>query len=268
MRTLRFSLITCGIIIFLIMSILSVTPVALGQEGETIKEIKKRGTLRAGVLDYPPFMIQDKKTNEWTGHDIEIVRQFAKFLKVEPEFVKTTWAMLITGLLANKYDITCNQYRTPERVLSIWFTAPYFESGQGFLIRKEDQEKYKTLADFNKETLTISVTMGSAGAWQLPKLTPKAKVKEVPGSPAMSKLEVQAKRADANWSDIPAILDYARANPWAYVVNPKEPFFRTPIAFGLRKGDLEFLFFLDAAIIYLKTQGTLDEIADKYIFAQ
>jgi hypothetical protein len=48
------------------MSILSVTPVALGQEGETIKEIKKRGTLRAGVLDYPPFMIQDKKTNEWT----------------------------------------------------------------------------------------------------------------------------------------------------------------------------------------------------------
>src|SRR5262245_26425362 len=68
--------------------------------------IQERGVLRVGTSgDFKPMSFKDPATNEYRGFDIDAARQLAADLGVKVEFVPFAWSNLISGLLADKFDI-------------------------------------------------------------------------------------------------------------------------------------------------------------------
>ena len=58
----------------------------------TIDEAKKRGTLRVGVTQAPPWYSKDPKTSDWTtGVGVSIGKAMAETLGVKFETVEVTW---------------------------------------------------------------------------------------------------------------------------------------------------------------------------------
>ncbi len=55
--------------------------------------------------DYKPFTYLNRKTNEYEGFDIEVIRSFAKTTGIDVEFVPTTWPTLSADLASGKFDM-------------------------------------------------------------------------------------------------------------------------------------------------------------------
>ena len=73
----------------------------------TLNKILSSGVLKAGTTgDFPPFSKRDTATNEYEGFDIDVLKELAKDMDVEIEFVPTDWKTLVNGIVAGNYDIT------------------------------------------------------------------------------------------------------------------------------------------------------------------
>ena len=70
---------------------------------------------------------------------------------------------IIPSILYNTVDAAISGLtKNPEREKMVLFSDPYYVAGQNMMIRKADEEKYKTLSDL--EGLKICVQIGSVGA--------------------------------------------------------------------------------------------------------
>ena len=71
----------------------------------TLNKILSSGVLKAGTTgDFPPFGKRDTATNEYEGFDIDVLKELAKDMDVEIEFVPTDWKTLVNGIVAGNYD--------------------------------------------------------------------------------------------------------------------------------------------------------------------
>ena len=77
-------------------------PLAARADG-TLDEIKKRGTLRVGVTQAPPWFSKDPKTGDWTsGLGVSMGKAMAEALGAKVEVVEVTWGNAIAALQGNK----------------------------------------------------------------------------------------------------------------------------------------------------------------------
>ncbi|EPD31979.1 hypothetical protein HMPREF9306_01537 [Propionimicrobium lymphophilum ACS-093-V-SCH5] len=95
-------------------------------------------TLRVGLEGtFAPYGYHDA-SDQLVGFEVEIAKQIAKDLDVEPEFIETKWDSLIAGLDSDRYDIVINNINpTPERQAKYDFTDPYAISRAQILVRKD-----------------------------------------------------------------------------------------------------------------------------------
>lgn len=90
-------------------------------------------------LTYPPFnyMLEGKPA----GFDVEFMEALAKQMKLDPAFVDTRFANLITGLRAGQFDIvTSALYVTSERQKVVDF-IPYIYAGSSILVLGDSEFK-------------------------------------------------------------------------------------------------------------------------------
>ncbi len=99
---------------------LLVGPVAAQQAG-TLEEVKKRGALRIGVTQAPPWFSKDARTGAWTGVGVSMGEAMAGALGVKLETVEVTWGTAIAALQANKIDLMAVMDATPERAQAVDF---------------------------------------------------------------------------------------------------------------------------------------------------
>ncbi len=72
----------------------------------TLDEIKKRGTIRVGVTQAPPWYSKDPKTGEWSsGLGVFMGKAMAQSLGVKFEPVEVSWGNAIAALQGNKIDL-------------------------------------------------------------------------------------------------------------------------------------------------------------------
>ena len=141
----------------------ALAPVAWSQSADsTLAEIKKRGTLRVGVTQAPPWYSKDPKSGDWSsGVGVSLGKQMAADLGVKFDPVEVTWGTAIAALQGNKIDMMSMMDATPERAEAVDFpkTALLYYS---LAVLARDDLAVKAWADLDKPAVRIAVPQASS----------------------------------------------------------------------------------------------------------
>jgi ABC-type amino acid transport substrate-binding protein len=227
----------------------------------TLETVKKRGKLIAGVkTDFPPFGTIDASGKN-VGFDVDVAHLFAKALfndEQQVELVAVTSGNRIPFLQSGKIDIIIATVTvTEERRQIVEFSEPYFMSGSLLLVPKASTAK--GLEDMAGKT--IAVIQGAIQDKDVEQMQPKAsRVKFGKVSEAL--LAVKGGRADGFVQDDVLILTLARENPDMKAVG--KAFIPRPYGIAARKGDTEFIGWVNAQLRKMHQDGTYDRLWKKY----
>jgi len=231
----------------------------------TIEEILKRGELLVGFESgYMPFEMTDQKGN-FVGFDMDVAKEMAKAMGVKFTPVNTAWDGIISSLLTNKFDLIMSGMTiTQERNLKINFADPYITIGQTLVINKKLESVVKSYKDLNDPKYVVTSKLGTTGEQAVKRLMPKANYKSFETENEAS-LEVLNDKADAFVYDLPYCVVFMAQQGAGKVIFLDQPFTYEPLAWAIRKGDPDFLNWLNNFLRQLKNDGRYDRLYDKWI---
>lgn len=231
----------------------------------TIEDILKRGELRVGFeAGYLPFEMADKKGN-FIGFDIDMAKEMAKAMGVKFVPVNTAWDGIIPALVTKKFDIIMSGMTiTQERNLKINFADPYIIVGQTILLKKEHEGKVKSYKDLNDPKFIVTSKLGTTGEQAIKRLIPKATYKSF-GVESEAALEVLTGKADATVYDLPFCAVFMAQRGAGKLIFLDEPFTFEPLAWAIRKGDPDYMNWLNNFLRQMKNDGRYDRIYNKWI---
>lgn len=263
-------LLTILIVVFIILTV-GVFRNHIGVESSQnsiLNEIQKTKIIRVGYAAYPPYVIKDLKTGELSGYDVDIVNEMATRMGVKVEWVETTWQTFVSDLQTGKFDLLgVAAFETVPRWEQISFTSPlgYFVGVAG--LTKKGENRFQKIEDLNQKGITISVPQGWNAQFYADKYLSRASIKSFPGdTPALAIADAVTGNSDVALADGPSMQQYLEQNSNQ---NMKVLFIDNPVeidraSLGVRKGDIEWLTFLNGAIETMRADGTLKSIAKKY----
>lgn len=225
----------------------------------TLEHVIAKNRLRIGFSTFVPWAMKDKN-GEYTGFEIEVARRLADDMGVEAEFVPTKWSGIIPALLTGKFDIIIGGMGiTPERNLKVNFSDPYEFSGMSIVANSRLAGGRSGLEEFNDGSLTIVARIGTTAAAAAKKYLPEAQLRLFDDE-GQALQEVLNNRAAAMVSSQPfpefQTLKYPEK---LFLPLAGETFTREPIGFAIRKGDIDFLNFLNNWIRVRNADGWLHE---------
>jgi len=237
-------------------------------KASTLEEIQKRGELLVGMeAGYQPFEMQDEKGNI-VGFDVDMAYEMGKAIfgeggEKKVKLINTAWEGIIPALMTHKFDIIMSGMTVlQERNLKINFCQPYYYIGQCLLIQRKDKEKYKSYHDLNKKGIVVTSKLGVTGAFTAEKLLPNATLRlfKMEGEGA---LQVANGLADAFIYDEPQVRVFA-AMYRDKTVGIFEPLTYEPLAWAIRKGDPDFLNWLNNFLAQVRGDGRWDQLKEKW----
>lgn len=252
----------CSLLIALL---LCLAPLAQAQKANqelaaasVIETIKKRGSIKIGMSTFIPWAMRDKN-GELIGYEIDVARRLAEDMGVKAEFVPTAWDGIIPALLAGKFDVVIGGLSiTPERNLTVNFTAPYAHSGTQLVADKTRAAGFSTLEDFNKPEVVISARRGATPANVARRLLPKANLRQF-DEDALALQEVLNGKAHAFITSTPTPAFEALKHPERLFVPLAQPLVEGAEGFALRKGDPDALNFFNNWILLRQQDGWLQQ---------
>ena len=258
-----------GLSILIVFTFIFTTPVSADDinlaRKSTTEDILKRGELRVGFeAGYLPFEMADKK-GRFVGFDIDVAKEMAKAMNVKFVPVNTAWDGIIPALMTKKFDIIISGMTiTQERNLKINFAEPYIIVGQTILLNKKHAGKVKSYKDLNDPKYIVTSKLGTTGEQAIKRMIPKATYKsfEVESEAA---LEVLTGKADATVYDLPFCATFMAQRGEGKLVFLDKPFTFEPLAWAIRKGDPDFMNWLNNFLRQLKNDGRYDKIYNKWI---
>ena len=226
--------------------------------GSTLESIKKRGVIRVGIGTFIPWSFRDRK-GEFTGFEIEVARRLAKDSGWEVEHLPTAWDGIIPSLLAGKFDtIIGGMTPTVKRSLQVNFTIPYAIAGGGMAANKKLTQGMTTVEDFNQPHVTIAARRGST-LQAVKDMFPKAKLRLFDDD-AQGFQDVINGNTHAISSSQPKPALWTAGNPGVlHQPFSDDTFSKSPAGFAIRKGDPDFLAFLNNWISWHTIDGWLKE---------
>jgi polar amino acid transport system substrate-binding protein len=248
--------------LFMFMVLTAVSTAALAAPpADTLAEIKKKKVLVAGVKDsLPPFGYIDEKTRAIIGYDIDFVNAIAAKLGAKVELKPVTSASRMPQLQEGNIDIiAATMTKNAERAKVIDFSVTYFFTGQKFITKKGT---IKTLKDL--EGKKIGTAKGSTSEQNVKKALPTATVLSFDDYPqaflALQQGKVQAVTTDE--AILAGIL--AKAPNKEQFEIPTIQISDEPYGLGMRKGDKNFVDFVNKTILEMEKSGEAKKIFDKW----
>ena len=163
-----------------------------------LQKVLNNNELRVGTTgDWDPMSMKDPATNKYKGFDIDVMNELAKDMGVKVKFVPTDWKTIVSGITADRYDISTSVTKTPKRAEVAGFTITYYKYGTVPLVLKKNLKKFSTWDSLNNKNVTIATTLGTSQEEKAKEFFPKSKLKSVE-APARDFQEVLAGRADGN----------------------------------------------------------------------
>lgn len=234
-------------------------------DDDLLAEIKKRGFMTAGVALDPPNSIQ-ATDGSWYGFNIDLVEALGKSMGVKIKWISSTWATLVPGLLASKYDIIgCSLSATPERAQVIDFSKSYSASGQAFYYSKEGKFKFDSFDSLNKPDVTIAFIQGTVQGQIVQKILPNAQYRALTSASVGDLIdEVQSRRSDAFIFDSELRRPILEKYTWATCFpNTDGGFSSIPNVWGVPKGQPQLTAVLDAFVDQSLKNGEIDRLLQK-----
>ena len=137
-------------LVALLASLTAWTGDATAQTPSALEEAKSRGTLKVGWGVWWPYIYRDPQTKELRGLDVDLFHELTKQMGVKLEFVEDSWATIIAGLQAKKFDVLLPLVPTPPRLQAATFSKPVFRVSHALMVQKKDVGKYQDWQDLDK----------------------------------------------------------------------------------------------------------------------
>lgn len=211
---------------------------------------------------YPPFEFQDDTTKEWTGFDMDLVREMAAGVGNGLELAVTVQPF--DGIWLAPKAKTCDMVAsamtiTDERKANALFTDGYFDADQSLLVRADDKATYTTLESLKGKT--IAVQTGTTGETYAQENAKDSTLKSF-DEPAAMFLALEGKQVDAILQDLPvnaerALKDDKTALTATFATGEQ-------YGFAVAQDNTALADVLNARIGELKSNGKYDEIYGKY----
>ena len=109
----------------------------------TLQRVLDAGKLGIGAEgNWIPYVYNEDGTGELTGFEVEVAKQIASRLGVEPDFqISDSWDPVLAGLDAGRYDIViCGVNPNPERQEKYAVTASYAENPYCLVVNGDNDE--------------------------------------------------------------------------------------------------------------------------------
>ena len=231
----------------------------------TIESILQSKQLRVGFESgYLPFEMTNKDGN-FMGFDIDMAKALAKSMGVKFVPVNTAWDGIIPALVTDKFDIIIGGMTiTQSRNLQINFSNPYIVVGQAILLNKRLEGIVKSYKDLNDPKYTIPSRLGTTGEQAAQKLIPRAKYKSYEAE-AEAAMEVIQGNVDALIYDLPFIEKMQGQHGAGKSIALSTPFTYEPLAMAIRKGDPDFMNYLNNFLRQYKGDGLWQRSYDKWL---
>jgi polar amino acid transport system substrate-binding protein len=223
-----------------------------------LETIRSQDALRVGVSIFVPWVMHDNK-DKLIGYEVDVARKLAADMGVRVEFVETSWGSIITGLLADEYDLIISGLSlTPKRALLINFSEPYSHSSSVLIASRKLAGKMKNKEQYNSKDITMGVVRGSIGEKLLGQDFPMATLK-VFDSESQTIAALLSGKIYAMMTSTPK-TGYLLNRHTEEVFQPfSQPFSVHAEGFGVLKGDADFLNFLNTWILYNTQNGWLSK---------
>ncbi len=265
-------------LLFVLLSVIFIGSFSLGSamafttedaaKASALEEILKRGQLLVGMeAGYQPFEMQDEKGNI-VGFDVDIAYEMGKAIfgkggEKKVKLINTAWEGIIPALMTHKFDIIMSGMTVLQsRNLKINFCDPVYYIGQCLLIQRKDKVKYENFRDLNRKGVIITSKLGVTGAFTAERLMPKATLR-------LFKMEGEGALQVANGLVDAFIYDEPQVRVFAAMYRDKtvgiyEPLTYEPLAWAIRKGDPDFLNWLNNFLAQLRGDGRWDKLKEKW----
>ena len=262
---------TLFIVLFIMLCLL--TACSKKQEEQDIKKeesvldiIRERKVLKVGTTgDYQPMSYLDPETGKYEGFDAELAEDLAASLKVELEYVETSWPTLMEDTLSGKFDLAiCGVTVTDARKQEALMSDGYMINGKTILCRKEDADKYTSLEAINKPEVRVMVNPGG-----LNEKFARENLKDVTliihdvnqEIPSL----IASGEADIMITEVAEAGYYVRKDARLAAPLYLDPFTDGQIGILMPKGSEELLDYVNQFLKEEKENGRIDELMGKYV---
>ncbi|MDY0006850.1 MAG: transporter substrate-binding domain-containing protein [Spongiibacteraceae bacterium] len=240
--------------------LLTLTAQAADNPRRDFAAIVASGELRMGVALFAPWTLRNAK-GELTGSEIDVGRRLAADMNLKPVFTLLEWDKIIPALQKGDIDvIVAGMAITPARALQVNFSRPYAESGVSLASNVKLTEKFDSLDDLNQPDVAIGVVKDTAAEDYARRRFNRASIKTFPTQEQVNDaLKRGLVHAYAGSMPTPRFL--ALANP-GLIDAPLGSRALLPYheAFAVRKGDPDFVNFLDAWVLARSADRWLDSV--------
>ncbi len=233
-------------------------------KSSTLYQIIHRGVLKVGLnAGYMPFEMRSR-SGQIIGFDVDIAKAMANAMGVKLKIINTDWDGIIPALLTGKFDIIISGMTiTQKRNLKVNFANPYFVVGQTILLNKKWAGKIKSYKDLNNPKYTVTCMLGTTGEFAARKYMPRAKI-EAFGTEEEAVMQVLQGRADAFVYDKPYNTIFYETKGKGKLVFLSKPFTYEPLGWAIRKGDPDFMNWLNNFLRQIKHDGLYEKLYKKW----
>ncbi len=241
-----------------------IDPVYRGPAIDTLATIRKRGILRVGVVQGAPMVLHDR-AGKLSGLGIDLGRRLADDLGVQVAFVETSWPSVVPDLIGRQFDLVVSDlWVTAQRALVVNFTNAITVESIYLVASNTTAPNRKTRADFNTSGTRIAVYSGTTQEQVAQRLFPLATLVRLTGS--ADHLEaVLTGTADAALMPMVTPQRVVDSAPDKLYLPLAEPLSGVPVALATRKGDPEFVGFLNTWLDMQRYDGWLGERAGFWV---
>jgi polar amino acid transport system substrate-binding protein len=214
---------------------------------DTLAEIKKSGKLRVGVSMIIPWAMHDKDGN-LIGFEVDVAKKMARDLGVEVEFYPDEFHYLIPDLLDNRFDLIISGFSiSTNRAMQVNFSAPYNYTDLSLAANRKLAGGFKELSEFNKSTVTIGVLDTSTAVDIASNAFPNAQLKTYAEDSDLFN-DLLEDKLYAAVADSPRPQIVAKLFPEEVDVPSSKALATFPAAFAVRRGDMDFINYLNSWI--------------------
>lgn len=220
--------------------------------------------LRVGVTpDSQPVIF--KQGGLHSGIEASFAKKMGQALGREVVFVDVPWEDQLTALEENKTDIIMSGMTiTGARNIRINFSTPYLQSGQTALFRRDSFSPNGLMASVVKNQMgLIGCVKNTTGEQFVQTRIPNADIK------SFSTAEKAVKALKSG--KVGMVVHDAPILWWTFAMNESEligfpeMLSREPLAWGMRKGDLDLLEQVNAALQKWEEEGTRLQVIQNWI---
>jgi len=231
---------------------------------DRLERITQNNELRVCIWPgYFAISYRNPRTGELEGIDIDMAREFARYLDVNLTFVDSSFGKIKENMTNDVCDISMHGVGVrDDRKPFMDFSQPHLISGI-YAVSMKSNPAIKTWDDIDQNGHIVVVQKGTYMEPVMRNYLKKAELSVVDSFKAREQ-EVEAGRADVFMTDFPYGRRMASLTTWAHLMEPAQTLAPTPYTYAVPKGEPEWLAKVNEFITTVKKDGRLAASAKKH----